>query len=344
MSVLAPPQASDLDELSDHALLAGGVLATIAENRAAAQKWARLVTFFRRREADDSARHQEAPHFALTPRQQTSVEVGELWGMPEAWVRKQLNIALCLSSHFDFVWMLCLTGRLDPYRASIIADAARHGLDKPDEYAALARRLTAFLTRRLKTFDDIPGVDVESMVSCTPKQLRNKLNYEIGKFRSADAEARHRKAKAARDVRVSDGNDGMSWLSVTATTDKVQLARHRLDLAAKDLRRQGDERTLDQLRSDLAIDLLTGCADGVPLPAYARPVVNLTVPVQTVMVSATTPAASCWSPRPASATRSCAACTPRTRTGMRMPPPARSGTTSTGRPTSTSASGRHSAR
>jgi hypothetical protein len=283
MSVLAPPQAVDLDPLSDHDLLAGGVVDAIAENRAAAQKWARLVTFFRRREADDAARHEASPHFALTPRQQTVVEVGELWCRPESWVRNQLNIALCLSTHFGFVWQLCHEGRLDGYRASIIADAARYGLDHDTEYAALARRLETFLTRHLKRVDDIPGAEVESVVSCTPKQLRNKLTYEINKIRAADAEARHRKVKAARDVRVYDGDDGMSWLTVTGTTDQVQLDRHRLTLAAKDRRRQGDERTLDQLRADLALDLLTGQADGVPIPAYARPVVNLTVPIQTVM-------------------------------------------------------------
>jgi hypothetical protein len=284
MSLPVPPLVlDDLDTLSDHDLLAGGVVATIAENRATAQKWARLVTFFRRREADDAARHEESPRFALTARQQTVVEVGELWGMPESWVRKQLNIALCLSTHFAFVWELCLGGRIDSYRASIIADAARYGLDKPDEYAALARRVDAFLTRRLKPLDDIPDSDLESVVHCSPKQLRNKLTYEINKIRSADAEARHRKAKAARDVRATDGDDGMSWLTIMASTDQVQLAGHRLTLAAKDLRRRGDERTLDQLRSDLAIDLLTGRADGVPLPTYARPVVNLTVPIQTVM-------------------------------------------------------------
>jgi hypothetical protein len=284
MSLPVPPLVlDDLDTLSDHDLLAGGVVATIAENRATAQKWARLVTFFRRREADDAARHEESPRFALTARQQTVVEVGELWGMPESWVRKQLNIALCLSTHFAFVWELCLGGRIDSYRASIIADAARYGLDKPDEYAALACRVDAFLTRRLKPLDDIPDSDLESVVHCSPKQLRNKLTYEINKIRSADAEARHRKAKAARDVRATDGDDGMSWLTITASTDQVQLAGHRLTLAAKDLRRRGDERTLDQLRSDLAIDLLAGREAGVPLPTYARPVVNLTVPIQTVM-------------------------------------------------------------
>lgn len=282
MSLPVPPPTSDLGALSDHDLLAGGVMDAIAENRAAAQKWARLVTYFRRRKADDEARHEESPYFALTPRQQTVVEVCELWCTPESWVRKQLNIALCLSTQFGFVWQLCLAGRLDGYRAAVIADAARYGLDRPEEYAALARRLEAFLTRHLKPVD-VPGADVESVVACTPKQLRNKLTYEINKIRSADAESRHRKAKAARDVRVIDGEDGMSWLTVAGTTDKVQLARHRVSLAAKELRRRGDERTLDQLRADVAMDLLTGCADGVPLPAYARPVVNLTVPIQTVM-------------------------------------------------------------
>lgn len=148
MSLPAPPLVpTDLDALSDHDLLAGGVVDSIAENRAAAQRWARLVTFFRRRGADDAARHEESPHFALTPRQQTVIEVGELWCMPESWVRKQLNIALCLSTHFTSVWELCSAGRLDTYRASIIADAARYGLDQPEEYAASPRPGTARLAR-----------------------------------------------------------------------------------------------------------------------------------------------------------------------------------------------------
>jgi hypothetical protein len=112
---------------------------------------------------------------------------------------------------------------------------------------------------------------------------RSKLSYEIRLLRSADAEERFRKAYAGRDVQKIDGEDGMSWLTISATTDKVQLAGHRLTLAAKQLRNQGDERTLDQLRSDLAIDLLTGRERDVPLPTYARPIVNLTVPIQTVM-------------------------------------------------------------
>jgi hypothetical protein len=45
---------SGLDVPDDHDLLLGGVVASIEANRAAADQWARLVEFFRRREADDS--------------------------------------------------------------------------------------------------------------------------------------------------------------------------------------------------------------------------------------------------------------------------------------------------
>ncbi len=91
---------TDLTRLSDRDLLLGGRSHVIAENRAGAQRWARLVEFFRRREREHPARKARSPHFALTARQETVVEVGELWGMSETWVRKQLNVALCLAEHF----------------------------------------------------------------------------------------------------------------------------------------------------------------------------------------------------------------------------------------------------
>jgi hypothetical protein len=107
----------------------------------------------------------------------------------------------------------------------------------------------------------------------------------------------------------------MGSLSVTHSVDQVPLADYRLTLSAKALRAAGDERTLEQLRADLAMDLLTGRAqiqsstaelerraDAEPLVAgartdsaagdwftrlpalgYARPIINVTVPIQTLM-------------------------------------------------------------
>ena len=59
------PDLPDLTTLSDHDLLLGGRDETIAENRASAQRWARLVEFFRRREAAYPANKRQSPHFAF---------------------------------------------------------------------------------------------------------------------------------------------------------------------------------------------------------------------------------------------------------------------------------------
>ena len=90
-----------LGMLDDHDLLAGGV--------AGARRWARLVEFHRRREADYARRHEISPHFTMTPRAQTVSEVSALWGLSEARVRHELNVALFLEQFLPGVWALCST-------------------------------------------------------------------------------------------------------------------------------------------------------------------------------------------------------------------------------------------
>ncbi len=272
---------SDLMEVDDHDLLADGVRDGVAESRAAARRWARLVEFHRRRDADCRAREAVSPHFTLTPRQETVVEVSELWGLTEGRVRHELNVALFLSQHFRRVWDLCQSGQLDSYRATTIADTVRHAVTDPVDLARLADRLARYLERHLKDSHGLVGVP--PLVGCTVKQLRNKLTYEINLLQAPDAEERHRKAHAERRTRSVDLGDGMAQLGITSTVDQVRLAEHRLTLAAQQLRARGDERTLEQLRSDLAVDLLVGRSEGAPTPAYARPIVNVTVPVQTLL-------------------------------------------------------------
>jgi hypothetical protein len=275
------PALPDLTILSDRDLLLGGRDEVIAENRASANRWARLVEFFRRRERQYPAKKKASPHFALTARQETVVEVGELWGVSESWLRKQLNVALCLVEQFPDLWQMCLDGQLDDYRATLVADAARSNLDHPEELWRFAQRITRFLRRHLRAVDGVP--DSPLLVTCTHRQLRNKIAYELRLLRAADGEERFRKKYADRGVSEHDDEDGMSGLSINHTTDKIRLAHHRLTLAAKRKRADGDERTLDQLRADLAVDLLTGREAGVPVPTYARPIVNVTVPIQTLM-------------------------------------------------------------
>ncbi len=97
----------------------------------------------------------------------------------------------------------------------------------------------------------------------------------------------------------------MAELRLTSDVASLRAVDQRLRLVAKAMRKAGDERTLAQLRTDLAVDLLLGrltvgaATDDFADPgtgtdplgsvgvhevgAFARPVINVTVPIQTLM-------------------------------------------------------------
>jgi len=275
------PQTGALHGLSDRAVLLAGRRARTAENRANGERWLCFVEFYRRRLASEEARREASPHFALTARQETVVEIGSLWGLDASRVRKELNVALFLSQCGGEIWQWCLAGQLDGYRATLIADAARHKLDLATEVTSFMTQMLKFLRKHLTGVDGEPAA--EPLVTCTVRQLRNAIDYAIRKVRPAQADEEFRKAYAARTASARDDVPGMGWFAINGTIDQVRLADHRLTLAARRCRAQGDERTTAQLKADLALDLLTGKEPAAPVPAYARPIVNLTVPIQTVM-------------------------------------------------------------
>src|SRR5690242_3486944 len=150
--------------LNDHDLLFGGVEDLVAENRASARRWARLLELHRRHPDTDG-------NFSMTAREWTALKTSEVWAMGAQYARTQLNIALFLAEHLPEVWDLCLSGALDRYRASSIADIIRHRLDDPADWARIAPRVTRFLRRHLRFYAEFNI----SMVNCTVTQLRNKL-------------------------------------------------------------------------------------------------------------------------------------------------------------------------
>lgn len=279
-----PTTEFSTEMLNDHDLLLGGAADAMEENRANARRWARMIAFFRRREA--ATRHQDPDdHFALTAREQTALEISCLWGISDNRARQQLNVALFLSTYLPFVWHLCQNGQLDAYRATTIADIARHRLDTAEQWRQLGERLERFLRRHLRSYPEL-GVE---MVTCTLKQLRNKLNYECRVLEPARGEEEFAQAYAERSVRTFEDERGVGTLSVDGRIDDVILARHRIRHAAKRMRADGDVRTMDQLSADIALDVLIGRTEDLPVPAYARPIINLTVPIETVMGTADLP-------------------------------------------------------
>ena len=151
--------------LNDHDLLYGGVEDLVAENRASARRWARLVELHRRHPDTDG-------NFSMSAAQWVAADTSECWGQGDQYSRSQLNIALFLHDHMPEVWEMCRAGSLDRYRAVTIADIVRHRLDDPADWAQVASRIVPYLRRHVRRFEEF---NIE-MVNCTITQLRNKLN------------------------------------------------------------------------------------------------------------------------------------------------------------------------
>lgn len=261
--------------IADHDLLAASEADLMAENRLAASRQRTLLEFFRRRTRFHLAVHDDHDPTQISARHEVEVEVSELWAVPRGLVRRQLNNAIWVEQHFGFLRDLADEGRIDQYRVALIAESARHHLDNEAEWASFVGRIQPFLVKHLRQ---------DGIVACSHRQLRNRLAYVIKLLRATDAESRFQRSYANREVVSNDGENGISWLEIAGTTDQVQLAMHRLDLSARAARSAGDPRTLRQLRADLALDLLVnGTTDNAAVPRYARPIVNLTVPIHTVM-------------------------------------------------------------
>src|SRR5690606_9547368 len=98
------------------------------------------------------------------------------------------------------------------------------------------------------------------------------LRGEVTRLAARDpaAQARSRAhARAGRDARAVVHEDGTASLTVHGTAAQVSAAADRLQRAARAARAAGDERTLAQLRADLAMSLLLHSALALPEPLEA---------------------------------------------------------------------------
>lgn len=85
-------------------------------------------------------------------------------------------------------------------------------------------------------------------------EFSQRLSRAVAAARTADR--RRRDAVAQRDARAVLNPEGDGALTVTGDAARVAAATSRVDAIARRLRKEGDSRTLAQLRSDVALDLL----------------------------------------------------------------------------------------
>lgn len=128
-------------------------------------------------------------------------------------------------------------GQLDLYRAMKVTDAT---VWLSDEHAGI---VDVILAGRL------PGKNAN--------QVRKAATYAASKIDQEGNSQRCEQRRSERQLRLHHNAAGVSQLSVSnAPSEKVTAAYMRVDNVARDLKAKGEARTLDQIRADVALDLL----------------------------------------------------------------------------------------
>ena len=141
------------------------------------------------------------------------------------------------------MWVALCDGVIDVPRASIMVDDTAH------MSIAHAR--------------EVVGNVLDDARLLTTGQLRGKLKKLCIDAAPNDAKQRYERAVQFRQVAAESNPDGTADLHATNLPDhRVQAAKRRLTDLARRVKRNGDERSIDQIRADLLLDLLDGTLTG----------------------------------------------------------------------------------
>jgi hypothetical protein len=182
--------------------------------------------------------------------------------LSESVIRAFAHDADTLRTRLPRLWGLFRDGEVNPLNARTAADLVR---SLPDEADQAAR------------FDDA----LVGIVGLAPGRFRMRARVLRERIHSIALAERVEAASRKRGVWIDNDVDGMAYLTAFLPADVAHRAFGRIDVAARSLAMDPDEsRTLAQVRADVAADLLTNDADGVPV---ARVSVAVTVPVMTLL-------------------------------------------------------------
>ncbi len=302
----SPPDAPDLGPLGewasgDRGLLDGAVASVVAQNRAHAARLETVSRFHANRVAELEHRRSSAPaYFVLTPLQATVSEFAPLLGVSEFFIQLDLEVADGLKDWFPGLWRRCCDGRLDIGRARLALDQLAY-LTSDTDKRAFAELVEEWIDKR-----DDPEAP---LCPIRRSNFQTAVRRRCLKFPQRDDRQSFAEAYKKRRVRLRQDENGIAVLSATTAVHHALNADYRLTLIAKKLAQQdGESRTLEQLRVDALIDLIHGrlrvgatdgeleddeTGDGTDpattfahsdgVGAFARPIINVTVPISTLM-------------------------------------------------------------
>ncbi len=230
-----------------HALLAGLDLSGLTgyELVAALKAYSRMVGHFQAgvMTAISEIAFRADPEFGHSSRpvEFVAAEVASALKLTRRSAEAQVDLALSLHGRYRDVRDLLRDGRIDSWRARILTETTSHL--PADKALEVIRRVLA----------DAPDL--------TGGQLRARLTRICMEAFPENARAAVEGALAQRRVVVEATGEGTAnLLGLDLPADSVMAIRKRINLLARELGK--DERTHDQKRADILLDLLLGTAIG----------------------------------------------------------------------------------
>ncbi|WP_433173216.1 DUF222 domain-containing protein [Actinoallomurus sp. CA-150999] len=226
----------DIGDLSDHELIEAMIGARRRASQAQAAELAAVAELARRRFAE--AAEADAVD-AISPRDYVHDEVAEALTLTRWSAGDLIRFATELTERLPATFAALAAGDIDYAKARTLW----HGTDQVGG-GLIARIERAVLER----------ASVQ-----TTGQIRAKTRRLIRRWDS-DAVARRRaEAERQRGVRLIETDAGTTYLSgVDLPAEEAAAAYGRINAIAAGLRRDGDARTIEQLRADVFLSLLRG--------------------------------------------------------------------------------------
>jgi len=216
--------------------------------------------------------------FVRSCRSAAAREIQVATGLPITQCQRRVWLAACEPERVGGIRVLLRLGQVPLARAMALAEATAH-LD--------AHTASVIATRVLRPLTGPDGEPLPGVAPLSQATFNSRLHRQLVLHNGVvgEAERTHEEAVKARCLTAQPQPHGTGSLLLTGDGPRITAAAARVDKIARRLRAGGDERTLDQLRADVATDLLmrgwipgdpTFTALGEPPVASVQLVVTLT--------------------------------------------------------------------
>jgi len=176
-------------------------------------------------------------------------EIQVATGLPITQCQRRVWLTACEPERVASMLGAMRAGRVTLSRAITLAEATRH-LD--------GLTAAAIMARVLRPLTGPGGVPLPGVAPLSEATFRVRLHKQLVLHHGLVGEAERTYTEAVRGRRLSTEpqRDGTGLMLISGDGPRIAAAQGRVDTIARRLRQGGDDRTLDQLRTDVATDLL----------------------------------------------------------------------------------------